>query len=172
MESLLGALLEPFRMRQKDRLFYTVVVVITTLMACVLALSAIAVWPIVFAASGAQNLAGQAVDVSWFAGGVILAGGITCAISLLIALATPIRHYRFLKVWVIGYIVGFVVMLIMLFVRPIPLQGVREPDFFVTLLRIVINLALGVVACVLPSLLANLAGLGIRALFTACITDR
>lgn len=152
----------PWDMLRSDRSLRMLFTALATLVMLLLTVSSCAIWPVVFSlrSTGEPGLADAARAV------------LTAAIPLVVvdvlvavALGWFDRRYSFLKSLLATGLLGFMVMVCVLFAMPVELSAGVPMTFAMQVLRVIFTLMLGGVLAFLPALVSTVLGFVVREVY-------
>lgn len=152
----------PWDMVRSDRALRVMVASLTTLILVMITISACAVWPALLTLRGSENALISGVCNAVWAAAIPL---IVVDVLIAVVLGWFDRRYSFLKSLLATCMLGFVVMIVVLFTVPLNLEGVVELTTSMQILRIIFTLMLGIVLSFLPALLSTILGFVVREVY-------
>lgn len=151
MNRIADGIADLLNLRAFDRIYYAVVIAITTLLTAGLLVASVAFWPIIWQMAGSDApLAPNCRDL-------LIAGLSLAAFSLLSGLALPDSRYSFVKSLLINYVLAICVVFTVMWLKPITLPGADGSAFFGllrTVLHFFVSISFGFLPALLPSALA------------------
>lgn len=152
----------PWDMLRSDRSLRMLFTALATLVLLLLTVSSCAIWPVVFSLRSAcePGLATTARAVLTAAIPLIVVDVIVAVI-----LGWFDRRYSFLKSLLATGLLGFMVMVCVLFAMPVEVAGELSMTFAMQVLRVIFTLMLGGVLAFLPALAATALGFVVREVY-------
>lgn len=145
----------------EDRMMRAVVVMLLTISTIVLTVASVAVWPALLTVYRSDTAYRDFASLILITGiGLLVADAIIAFI-----LSWYDSGYSFLKAILCTYLLGFVVMLIAVFIKPLELPVILEDSTSFSLLSGIVKVFLAVVLAFLPALAASVIGWIIREVY-------